>query len=81
LGMSPGLASRAMNWRPCGICFGAGGGGRGERRALVCLDHYGVDTAGIGALSGLEIGLLFHAVISVIRGEGNARGKRRLGKQ
>jgi hypothetical protein len=37
--------------------------------------------AGIGALGGLEMGMLFHAMISSIRGEGDAGGKRRLGNR
>jgi hypothetical protein len=44
---------------------------------LVFMVHCGVKTVGIGAVAGLEIGMLFHAVISGIRGEGDARGNRR----
>ena len=43
---------------------------------MVCLDHCGVNTAGNWAAGRLGMGMLFHAMISVIRSEGDAPGKR-----
>ena len=43
---------------------------------LVCLDHCGGGWESACALGGLEMEMLFHAMISVIRSEGDARGKR-----
>jgi hypothetical protein len=48
--------------------------GAARAAPLVFLDHFGGGRASVCALSGLEIGLLFHALISVIRGERDARG-------
>ena len=43
--------------------------GAAEAAPLVCLDHFGGGRASVWALGGMEIGLLFHAMISVIRGQ------------
>jgi hypothetical protein len=57
-------------WGP-GVSAGAA-----EAAPLECLDHCGVNTAGNWGAGRLEMGMLFHAMISVIRSEGDAPGKR-----
>ena len=42
---------------------------------LVFLDHFGGGRALVCALGGMEMGLLFHAMISVIRGEGGTHAR------
>jgi hypothetical protein len=43
--------------------------GAAKCRAFGVLVHYVVNPVAIGAVGGLRMGMLFHAVISVIRGE------------
>ena len=47
--------------------------GAARAAPLVFLVHYRVSAAGIRVLCGVEMGMLFHAMTSVIRGEGDAR--------